>query len=351
MNTTPSSTLHFTSTTASDRPRSDQDQPQVDATRRVRAAGERALVLGGGGSTGNAWLIGVIAGLFDAGLDVTAADLTIGTSAGSTAAAQIAGATPTELLAAILAAAPQQRTGPVGSDRGRVPIRPVADHMERTSKIIAAAEDAADMRRRMGAAALDMDAASDGSWQTQWRATVAARLPSQRWPQRTVLITAVDAHTGEPVVFDRHSGVDLADAVAASCASGFPTGSADSRYIDGGYRSNAENADLAAGYAAGAGAVTIRRQNTDAAGLGHASRSTGRRTTRTRQQSRNDLPGQQLRAHVRRQCDGSVAASARCSSRLRPRQSPCRAAHRILALTPTKPVDSVGVTRPGGPVV
>jgi NTE family protein len=249
MNTTPSSPLHSISTTASDRPRSDQDQPQVDATKRVRAAGERALVLGGGGSTGNAWLIGVIAGLFDAGLDVTEADLTIGTSAGSTAAAQIAGATPTQLLAAILAATPQQRTGPVGSDRRPVPIRPVADHLERISKIIASAEDAADMRRRMGAAALDMDAASDGSWQTQWRATVASRLPSQRWPQRTVLITAVDAHTGEPVVFDRHSGVDLADAVAASCASGLPYRIGGSRYIDGGYRSNAENADLAAGYA------------------------------------------------------------------------------------------------------
>ncbi|MCF4121771.1 patatin-like phospholipase family protein [Antribacter sp. KLBMP9083] len=248
MNTTPISTPHVTSTTASERPRSDQDQPQVDVTKRVPAAGERALVLGGGGSTGNAWLIGVIAGLFDAGLDVTTADMTIGTSAGSTAAAQIAGATPTELLAAILAAAPQQRTGPVGSDRGRVPIMPVADHMERMSKIIASAEDAADMRRRMGAAALDMDAASDGSWQAQWRATVASRLPSQRWPQRTVLITAVDAHTGEPVVFDRHSGVDLADAVAASCASGLPYRIGDNRYIDGGYRSNAENADLAAGY-------------------------------------------------------------------------------------------------------
>jgi NTE family protein len=205
------------------------------------------LVLGGGGSTGNAWLIGVIAGLFDAGLDVTEADLTIGTSAGSTAAAQLAGATPAELLAAILAAAPQQRTGPVGSDGGRVPIRPAADNMERTSKIIAAAVDAADMRRRMGAAALDMDAASDGSGQARWRATVAARLPSQRWPQRTVLITAVDARTGEPVVFDRHSGVDLGDAVAASCASGFAYRIGDNRYIDGGYRRN-ENADLAAGY-------------------------------------------------------------------------------------------------------
>jgi NTE family protein len=248
MNTTPPSTTHAISTTASERPRSDQDQPQVDATRRVPAAGERALVLGGGGSAGNAWLIGVIAGLFDAGLDVTQADLIVGTSAGSTAAAQITSAAPTELLAAILAAAPQQRTAPAGSDGGRVRIGSVADHMERTSRIIAAAEDAADMRRRMGAAALEMDAASDGSGQTRWRATVAARLPSQRWPERTVLITAVDASTGEPVVFDRRSGVDLVDAVAASCASGFAYRIGGSRYIDGGYRSNAENADLAAGY-------------------------------------------------------------------------------------------------------
>jgi len=237
VNVTPSSTLSSTSTTASDQPRSDQDQPQVDATKRTRATGERALVLGGGGSTGNAWLIGVIAGLFDAGLDVTTADLTIGTSAGSTAAAQIAGATPTELLAAILATTPQRR----------VPIRPVADHLQRISTIIASAEGAADMRRRIGAAALDMEAASDGSWQAQWRATVAWRLPSQRWPQRTVLITAVDAHTGEPVVFDRHSEVDLVDAVAASCASGLPYRIGDDRYIDGGYRRN-ENADLAARY-------------------------------------------------------------------------------------------------------
>ncbi len=195
-------------------------------------------------------MIGVIAGLFDAGLDATEADLIIGTSAGSTAAAQITGASPTQLLAAILSAALPPRSGPVGLDRGRVPIGPVADHMERTNRIIDAAEDAADMRRRMGAAALEMDAASDGYGQAQWRATVVARLPSQRWPERKVFITAVDARTGEPVVFDRHSGVDLADAVAASCANGFgvpPYSIGDNRYIDGGYRRN-ENADLAAGY-------------------------------------------------------------------------------------------------------
>ncbi len=211
---------------------------------------ERALVLGGGGSAGNAWLIGVMAGLFDAGLDVTKADLIIGTSAGSTTAAQITSATLTELLAANLAAPPQPRTSPVESVGGNVSMGPVADHMERTSRIIAAAEDAADMRRRMGAAALKMDAASDGAGQTRWRAVVATRLPSQRWPERTMLITAVDALTGEPVVFDRHSGVDLVDAVAASTSNGFgvpPYSIGNNRYIDGGYRRN-ENADLAAGY-------------------------------------------------------------------------------------------------------
>jgi NTE family protein len=209
-------------------------------------AGERALVLGGGGSAGNAWLIGVIAGLFDAGLDVTEPDLLIGTSAGSTAAAQIASANPSELLANIVTA-PTKGTGPAGSGAGRVHTGPVADHLERTSRIIAAAQDAVDMRRRMGAAALKLDAASDSSGQSRWRATVAARLPSQSWPERALLITAVDAHSGEPVAFDRQSGVDLVDCVAASCASGLPYCIGDNRYIDGGYRRN-ENADLAAGY-------------------------------------------------------------------------------------------------------
>jgi NTE family protein len=212
---------------------------------------ERALVLGGAGSAGNAWLIGVIAGLFDAGLDVTEADLIIGTSAGSTAAAQITSATPAQLLADILSAATPQQKDPIRADGGHVRIGPAANHMEITSAIITAAEDAADMRRRMGAAALETDAAAHSFAQMRWRATVAARLPSQLWPQRRVLIPAVDAHTGEPVVFDRHSGVDLVDAVAASTSNGFgvpPYSIGDRRYINGGYRRN-ENADLAAGYA------------------------------------------------------------------------------------------------------
>jgi NTE family protein len=101
----------------------------------------------------------------------------------------------------------------------------------------------------MGAAALEADAASDGSRQAQWRAIVASRLPGADWPERTVLITTVDAHTGEPVEFDRTSGVDLVDAVAASTSGGGSSyGIGSGRYIDGGYRRSSENADLAAGY-------------------------------------------------------------------------------------------------------
>ncbi|MFF8346555.1 patatin-like phospholipase family protein [Cellulosimicrobium funkei] len=208
--------------------------------------GERALVLGGGGSTGNAWLIGVVAGLADAGVDVTTADLTVGTSAGATTAAQLAGATPAELYAAVAAGAPPRRAPVPGRDDRRERTRQAADQMARTAALIAASRDAADMRRRLGAAALDLPAASDASAQERWRATVAARLPSTAWPRRALLVTAVDARTGAPVVLGAHSGVDLVDAVAASCAGGFAYGVGPDRFIDGGYRRN-ENADLAAG--------------------------------------------------------------------------------------------------------
>lgn len=209
---------------------------------RTQPISERALVLGGGGSAGNAWLIGVIAGLLDGGLDVTEADLTIGTSAGATAAAQIRGSSPADLLAAILSAPPlRPPTGPRG-------FRPISStHLERTNAIIAASADLADMRRRSGADAIELAVAAGAAGQEGWRETVAARLPSQAWPSSTVLLTAVDADTGEPVEFDRDGGVDLVDAVAASCAGGPAYAIGARRYIDGGYRRSSENADLAAG--------------------------------------------------------------------------------------------------------
>ncbi len=229
----------------------DTTKQQNNADRQLGHPTERALVLAGAGAAGNAWELGLIAGLADAGVDVTDADLIIGTSAGSTVAAQItSGTRPADLYAAILAEVQEPRTGGAGSRRGGAPTVSGPSYLEWSDKIIAAAEDASDMRRRMGAAALERDAA-DGSGSTRWRDIVAARLSSQHWPQQPVLIAAVDADTGEPVVFDRHSGIDLVDAVAASTSNGFgavpPYRIGENRYINGGYR-RSENADLAAGY-------------------------------------------------------------------------------------------------------
>ena len=68
------------------------------------SAHDVALVLGGGGAAGNAWTIGVLAGLAEAGLDMTeAADVVIGTSSGAIAAARVrSGMPPAELLASVL---------------------------------------------------------------------------------------------------------------------------------------------------------------------------------------------------------------------------------------------------------
>jgi NTE family protein len=207
----------------------------------------RALVLAGAGAAGNAWELGLIAGLGQSGIDLTDADLIIGTSAGSTVAAQITGGpSPAELYAAVLTEQPPARPR---SGAGQPRPRPGVsgpDYLDWSNAIIAAASDASDMRRRMGAAALDLDV-SDGATSRRWRDIVAARLPSRHWPQQAVLVPAVNARTGEPVVFDRDGGVDLVDAVAASTSAMTPYAIGEERYLNGGYR-RSENADLAAGH-------------------------------------------------------------------------------------------------------
>jgi predicted acylesterase/phospholipase RssA len=50
----------------------------------------RALVLGGGGVAGIAWMTGLIFGLSEQGVEVRAAEKIVGTSAGSAVAAQLA---------------------------------------------------------------------------------------------------------------------------------------------------------------------------------------------------------------------------------------------------------------------
>jgi NTE family protein len=207
-----------------------------------------ALVLGGGGAAGNAWEIGVIAGLAEAGLDMTkAADVVIGTSAGATAAAHLrSGIPPAELLDAVLSSPAQ----PEGQSREGPPSLPMVTVFERMRAISAAATSVTGLRRAMGAFGLESDAILEPG-AAQRRATVAARLPSPEWPDGPMIVTAVDARTGDLVAFDRDSGVDLVDAVTASTALPGLVPTVDingTRYIDGGV-GGGENADLALGSA------------------------------------------------------------------------------------------------------
>lgn len=70
---------------------------------------------------------------------------------------------------------------------------------------------------------------------------------AEEWPYRPLLIPAVDAETGEAVIWDRHGSASLPEAVAAGIA--FPATAPPitidgRRYIDGALRAGA-NVDLA----------------------------------------------------------------------------------------------------------
>ncbi|WP_459739099.1 patatin-like phospholipase family protein [Streptomyces sp. E-15] len=197
-----------------------------------------ALVLGGGGVGGIAWLTGLLAGLADAGRDVTGAGLLVGTSAGSTVAAQLgSGLNLAELYAR--QADPARQTAEI------VPETDLEEAVARIGDAVRSAASVPEARRAVGRAALAARTVAE----PERRAVIASRLPRHEWPERDVRIVAVDADSGEPRVFDRTSGVRLVDAVTASCAvPGVwpPATIGERRYVDGGVRSMA-NADLAAG--------------------------------------------------------------------------------------------------------
>ena len=197
---------------------------------------KRGLVLGGGGITGIAWEIGVLAGLAEAGLDLAAADVIVGTSAGSVVGALVASGSP---LPELYAGQLRELTGDEVSAR----FRPLDMLRFFYAALWPGSDQAA--RRRMGRMALRVGGGSD----VLRRGVMQSRLGDRTWPDRDLLVTAVDADTGEPRVFDRESGVPLVDAVRASCAVPLvwpPVEIDGRRYMDGGMRS-ITNADLAEG--------------------------------------------------------------------------------------------------------
>jgi NTE family protein len=198
-----------------------------------------ALVLGGGGVVGIAWETGLLMGLAEAGIDVRNADLFVGTSAGSTVAAQItSGLTLNELFQRLVDPALQTHE-----------LAPQPNFQEMLAGFTSAFKEggtSSQIMQRIGTLALAAPTASEA----QRREVLVSRLPVHSWPQSRLEIVAVDAFSGERTIFKRESGVELVDAVMASCALPYaypPATINQHRYIDGACYSTA-NLDLAAGF-------------------------------------------------------------------------------------------------------
>ncbi|NEB00968.1 patatin-like phospholipase family protein [Streptomyces sp. SID13726] len=196
----------------------------------------KALVLGGGGLVGGAWMTGVLAGLGDAGVDPVCADTVIGTSAGAIFGSRLlAGEPARELYERQLA----------GADPVDLTVS-----LAQTFRFLWAALGSRDPERsvrRLGRAALKARTVPESAVYD----TVGRLLHGVRdWPERALRITAVDALSGRLETFDADSDVTLLEAVGASCAVPVvwpPLTVSGRRWMDGGSRSTA-NVHLARGH-------------------------------------------------------------------------------------------------------
>jgi NTE family protein len=206
----------------------------------LKIMNDRALVLGGGGVAGIAWITGLLFGLSEGGVDLRKADLILGTSAASTVGAQLESPLSLEDLY-------RRQVDPALQTREITPDPRLLQQLLQAFPATATPRDRAELTRRVGQWALRAPTVTE----TERRSVIANRLPAHAWPDRLLRITAVDTETGATSIFDGHSGISLVDAVAASCAvpGVWPPVTIDGhRYMDGGVRSS-DNADLAQGYA------------------------------------------------------------------------------------------------------
>lgn len=206
-------------------------------------------MLSGGGPVGIAWETGIAAGLAARRVDLRTANFILGTSAGALVGAQIALGRD---LGPVLERYRNAARAPLSTGARAAPAMPgqygSSGPMLGVAKVMASAladgltpEQA---RAAVGRYALDADTVTEETFVDRFR-----HLAGEGWPTRYAC-TAVDAETGEFVVWNAENPAELERAVASSCAVpgvSPPITINGRRYVDGGLRSGA-SADLAVGH-------------------------------------------------------------------------------------------------------
>lgn len=194
---------------------------------------KQALVLGGGGLLGVAWESGILRALIEAGIDRSAFDAVVGTSAGAIVGSRF-------LAGRDLVARTDAKSGDGAGSRSPALIDPSALDVPTLGRVFQIW--GANVRMTL-AAASEIGALARGLYRDKeaaWVAGIAAAAGTSAWPETCLRISAVDTESGERALFDRNSGVDFARAVAASSSVPgiFPSVTIQERlYMDGGVHS------------------------------------------------------------------------------------------------------------------
>jgi NTE family protein len=206
----------------------------------------RAVVLGGGGLTGVAWLTGLIASLQEAGIPLEDADLILGTSAGSIVGAQLAADRNFKRLYQFLGNERVPARSALLSVYGRLPA-PSPEEIEKLAEQWHSdVPSSVESRKTAGRLALEAKTMPEKAWVS----LIGLFLLARKWPAPSLGISAVNATTGEVRLIREEDHVPLRVACAASAAvpQVFPPVHIGGQpYVDGGTAS-VTNGDLAAGH-------------------------------------------------------------------------------------------------------
>jgi NTE family protein len=165
------------------------------------------LILGGGGTVGVSWSIGVLASVSDAlGFDPAGAGITIGTSAGSVVAALLGDGDLGEQVEHERTAGPSRDGWATSFD-----ISLVAEIFQLWTS---APEMNADVARAIGERALRASSKTG----EDWVGVLTDRLGERVWPGSDIRLATVDCGTGERRVWTAADGATLDRVVAASSA-------------------------------------------------------------------------------------------------------------------------------------